>query len=186
MTRGGCYRVSRGSFERLNSHKNQATPLLSSADRYGWVIVGAMLLVQTVSSGLGFYNMSVYINRLSAELAAPVGHISFAVSLFFVVGGVAGLYVATLLNRYSVRTVMIGGALISGFCPEVPWAGLRGLAPLCAFYTFWYRQCGDLRRDLHDHYYPVVPGSTAIYGVGGGFDGIVIGWRSIDPLFPPT
>ena len=99
----------------MNRHKNQAVPLPANADRYGWVIVGAMMLVQTVSSGLGFYNMSVYINRLSAELAAPVGHISFAVSLFFVVGGVAGLYVATLLNRYSVRTVMIGGALISGF-----------------------------------------------------------------------
>ena len=103
-----------GSFKRLNSHKNQATPLLSSADRYGWVIVGAMLLVQTVSSGLGFYNMSVYINRLSAELAAPVGHISFAVSLFFVVGASLAS-MSPLLNRYSVRTVMIGGALISGF-----------------------------------------------------------------------
>ena len=93
---------------------NRSTPLPSNVDRYGWVIVGAMMLVQTVSSGLGFYNMSVYINRLSAELAAPVGHISFAVSLFFVVGGIAGLYVAAMLNRYHVRTVMIAGALISG------------------------------------------------------------------------
>ena len=93
---------------------NRSTPLPSNVDRYGWVIVGAMMLVQTVSSGLGFYNMSVYINRLSAELAAPVGHISFAVSLFFVVGGIAGLYVAAMLNRYQVRTVMIAGALISG------------------------------------------------------------------------
>ena len=93
---------------------NRSTPLPSNVDRYGWVIVGAMMLVQTVSSGLGFYNMSVYINRLSAELAAPVGHISFAVSLFFVVGGIAGLYVAAMLNRYQVRTVLIAGALISG------------------------------------------------------------------------
>jgi MFS family permease len=114
VTCGEFYRVQ-GSLNRLDRHKNQAAPLPASVDRYGWVIVGAMMLVQTVSSGLGFYNMSVYINRLSAELAAPVGHISFAVSLFFVVGGIAGLYVATLLNRYQVRTVMIGGALISGF-----------------------------------------------------------------------
>ena len=65
-----------------------AQPL--GTQRYGWVIVGVLLLIQTVSSGLGFYNMSVYINRLSAELAVPVSDISFAVSLFFVVGGVAG------------------------------------------------------------------------------------------------
>ena len=92
----------------------QQTPSSPKADRYGWVIVAVMLLVQTVSSGLGFYNMSVYINRLSAELGAPVAQISFAVSLFFVVGGIAGLYVASLLSRYHVRTIMIFGALISG------------------------------------------------------------------------
>ena len=92
----------------------QDTPPSHKADRYGWVIVAVMLLVQTVSSGLGFYNMSVYINRLSAELLAPVAQISFAVSLFFVVGGIAGLYVASLLSRYHVRVIMIGGALISG------------------------------------------------------------------------
>ena len=92
----------------------QQTPSSPKADRYGWVIVAVMLLVQTVSSGLGFYNMSVYINRLSAELGAPVAQISFAVSLFFVVGGIAGLYVASLLSRYHVRTITIFGALISG------------------------------------------------------------------------
>ncbi|MBL6815213.1 MAG: MFS transporter [Pseudomonadales bacterium] len=82
--------------------------------RYGWVIVGVLLLIQTVSSGLGFYNMSVYINRLSAELAVPVSDISFAVSLFFVVGGVAGLYIAVLLTRFNVRTIMITGTLLAG------------------------------------------------------------------------
>ena len=108
------YQALKRGCSELDGHMNRSTPLPSNVDRYGWVIVGAMMLVQTVSSGLGFYNMSVYINRLSAELAAPVGHISFAVSLFFVVGGIAGLYVAAMLNRYQVRTVMIAGALISG------------------------------------------------------------------------
>ena len=80
----------------------------------GWVIVGLTLLMQTVSSGLGFYNMSVYINRLSAQLAVSSADTSFAVSLFFVVGGVAGLYVADLLRVWSVRKVVIAGALVSG------------------------------------------------------------------------
>lgn len=81
---------------------------------HGWAIVGLTLLMQTVSSGLGFYNMSVYINRLSAQLAVSSADTSFAVSLFFVVGGVAGLYVADLLRVWSVRRVVIAGALVSG------------------------------------------------------------------------
>ena len=81
---------------------------------YGWVIVVVMMLVQTVSSGLGFYNMSVYINRLAVQLSVPLADISFAVSLFFVVGGISGLFVAELLNRFHVRTLMVVGAIVSG------------------------------------------------------------------------
>lgn len=95
----------------------------SSTQRYGWVIVGVLLMIQTVSSGLGFYNMSVYINRLSAELAVPVSDVSFAVSLFFVAGGVAGLYIAALLTRFKVRTIMIAGTLLAGLT-----LGLVGMA----------------------------------------------------------
>jgi MFS family permease len=40
--------------------------------------------------------------------------ISFAVSLFFVVGGISGLFVAELLNRFHVRTLMVVGAIVSG------------------------------------------------------------------------
>lgn len=87
---------------------------LPAGNRAGWVIVALTLLMQTVSSGLGFYNMSVYINRLAVELAVSLADISFAVSLFFVVGGVAGLYVADLLRVWSVRKVVIVGALVSG------------------------------------------------------------------------
>ena len=85
-----------------------------ASHRYGWVIVALTLLMQTVSSGLGFYNMSVYINRLTVELVVSLADISFAVSLFFVVGGIAGLYVADLLRVWSVRKVVIAGALVSG------------------------------------------------------------------------
>ena len=95
----------------------------SSTQAYGWVIVGVLLMIQTVSSGLGFYNMSVYINRLSAELAVPVSDVSFAVSLFFVAGGVAGLYIAALLTRFKVRTIMIAGTLLAGLT-----LGLVGMA----------------------------------------------------------
>ena len=81
---------------------------------YGWVIAIAMLLVQTVSSGLGFYNMSVYMSFFAGELDASLDAISLSVSLFFISGGVAGLFVARLLERWDIRTIMLIGALVSG------------------------------------------------------------------------
>ncbi len=81
---------------------------------YGWIIVAAMLVVQTVSSGLGFYNMSVYVLEFSQALSAPLASLSFAVSLFFVTGGIAGIYVARQIGRVDIRWIMIIGAFIGG------------------------------------------------------------------------
>ncbi len=81
---------------------------------YGWFVVAGLFLVLTVSSGLGFYNMSVYMNVLAARTGYSVSALSVAVSLFFVVGGVAGIWVAALLDRYDVRVVMITGAALAG------------------------------------------------------------------------
>ncbi len=81
---------------------------------YGWVVVAALFLILTVSSGFGFYNLSVYINVLAADKGFTVSQLSVAVSLFFVVGGVAGMGVAALLGRHDVRLVMVGGAALAG------------------------------------------------------------------------
>ena len=77
-------------------------------------MVFALMLVQTVSSGFGFYNMSVYVAVLSAELNQSLANLSFAVSLFFIAGGVAGLYVARLMDTVNIRWIMTTGSLIAG------------------------------------------------------------------------
>lgn len=81
---------------------------------YGWWIVVGVFLVLTVSSGFGFYNLSVYINVLATARDFGVADVSLAVSLFFLVGGVAGMVVARLIESHDVRWVMIGGALLGG------------------------------------------------------------------------
>lgn len=81
---------------------------------YGWYVVAALFLVLTVSSGFGFYNLSVYLNVLAGKTGYSISELSVAVSLFFVVGGVAGIGVAHLLDRFDVRWVMIGGAVLAG------------------------------------------------------------------------
>lgn len=86
----------------------------SHPSRYGWVIVAAMFLTQTISSGLGFYNMSIYMVEFSKSLQVSLAQASFAVTLFFMVGGVTGMYVARLLERVHVRWIMVAGALVGG------------------------------------------------------------------------
>ncbi|MFW6094194.1 MAG: MFS transporter [Pseudomonadota bacterium] len=80
----------------------------------GWWVVAGVFLVLTVSSGFGFYNLSVYINVLSSARGFSVSEVSLAVSLFFVIGGVGGMWVARLIERHDVRWVMIGGAALGG------------------------------------------------------------------------
>jgi len=55
-----------------------------------------------VSSGLGFYNLSVYMSVLAKARGFAIAEAAVAVSLFFVVGGVAGMIVARLIDRYDV------------------------------------------------------------------------------------
>lgn len=82
--------------------------------RSGWRIVAGLFVVLTVSSGFGFYNMSVYMNVLAGERGFSVSALSGAVSMFFVVGGIAGIWVARLLERYDVRWIMASGAALAG------------------------------------------------------------------------
>jgi MFS family permease len=81
---------------------------------YGWWLVAALFVVLAVSSGFGFYNMSVYINVLAAVHGHGIGELSLAVSLFFLVGGVGGMWVASLLERFDARVIMAVGGLIAG------------------------------------------------------------------------
>ncbi len=73
-----------------------------------------MLVIQTISSGLGFYNMSVYMSFFVKEFGFSLDLVSISVSLFFVSGGIAGLFVARILALWDVRVVMILGAFLSG------------------------------------------------------------------------
>jgi len=66
----------------------------------------------TFATGLSFYNHAVILNALAQQPAFSVQSASFAVSLFFLSGGVAGLWVAKWVNDYDPRYCISFGALI--------------------------------------------------------------------------
>lgn len=80
---------------------------------YGWFIVGAVLIVMTVTAGLGFYNLSVYLKAFIAERGFSVSATSGATACFFIASGFTGLGVASLIDRYDPRWVITAGAVMS-------------------------------------------------------------------------
>lgn len=80
---------------------------------YGWKIVFSLLVVLTFTSGLSFYNHSIYLNALAANPAFDIQTASGAVSIFFLSGGFAGLIVAKLVQTYDPRIPICIGAIIA-------------------------------------------------------------------------
>ncbi len=80
----------------------------------GWWVVAGCFTVLAVSSGLGFYGLAVYLNAFSKERDWPLSTISLATTVFFVVGGVVGVWVARWIARIDVRLVIVAGGLVGG------------------------------------------------------------------------
>ena len=80
---------------------------------YGWKIVSAIFVLLTFTSGLSFYNHAIYLNALAAQPAFTVGIASTSVSIFFLTGGVTGLFVARWVEKYDLRIVITAGAVMS-------------------------------------------------------------------------
>ena len=80
--------------------------------RSPWWLIAGVFVVLAMSSGFGFYNLSVYMNALVAERSFAVGEVSAAIAMLFVVSGISGIVVGRLIERRDVRIVMIAGAAI--------------------------------------------------------------------------
>lgn len=111
-----------------------------------------------MSSGLGFYGLAVYLNALSKEKGWDVSSISLATTFFFVVGGVAGVWVAQLIDRHDLRRIVVAGGLLGGVSlgllgrVEALWQlfavygifavgfAAAGLVPMTTVVTRWFHR----------------------------------------------
>lgn len=75
-------------------------------------VVAGCFVILTTSAGLSFYGLAVYLNAFSNERGWSLASISLATTVFFVVGGCAGLLVARTIARRDVRLVMVAGGVI--------------------------------------------------------------------------
>ncbi|HVR28507.1 MAG TPA: MFS transporter [Thermoanaerobaculia bacterium] len=86
----------------------QAAPTVVARRRvfFGWWVVTAIFVMLAVSSGLGFYNLSVVLEALTSERGFSVAAVSSTTAFCFVVSGIAGLGIARLLDRWDPRLVV--------------------------------------------------------------------------------
>lgn len=78
----------------------------------GWWVLSACFTLLSFSSGLGFYGLAVYLQAFSRERQWSVSSISLATTLFFLVGGMSGLWIAKFIATHDVRIMVLGGATL--------------------------------------------------------------------------
>jgi MFS family permease len=109
----------------------------------GWVL-GACFVLLTISSGLGFYGLAVYLQAFSRELGWSVSSISLATTFFFLVGGVSGIPIAKFIAKHDVRIMIVGGATVASLAlfsmrfVEHRWQ----LFVVYCFYALGWSACG--------------------------------------------
>jgi MFS family permease len=70
------------------------------------------MVMLCVSSGLGFYNLSVVLEALTSQRGLSVAAVSATTALYFVVSGVCGLAVARLIESFDPRWTILAGAAL--------------------------------------------------------------------------
>ena len=76
-------------------------------------MLAACFTLLTFSSGLGFYGLAVYLQAFSSERQWSVSSISLATTLFFLVGGISGVWIAKFIAKHDVRIMVLGGACLA-------------------------------------------------------------------------
>ena len=144
---------------------------MTSSSRYGWVIVAAGAVITCLAMG-AMFALPVYLQPIAAETGWTHAGISFAMTIGFIVMGVAGFLWGTLSDRIGPRPVVLIAAVMLGaglsiasratdlLVFQLAYGGLVGassgafFAPIIAATVGWF----DKNRSL----------AVSLVSVGGG------------------
>jgi MFS family permease len=161
-------------------------------NRYGWVIVAAGALITCVAMG-AMFALPVYLQPMADETGWGRAGISMAMTIAFIVMGIAGFVWGTVTDRIGPRPVVLIGSIMLGvgllvasrtndlLLFQIAYGGLCGasvgafFAPIMATTLAWF----DKHRSL----------AVSLVSIGGGVAPMVVtplatllistyGWRS--------
>lgn len=101
---------------------------------YGWRIVAALAVTQTLGYGVLYYAFGVLVTPMEAELGWTRAQTSGAFSLGLLVSGLAAVPVGRLTDRRGARVLMTLGSL-AGALLVFAWAHVQTLT---ALYLVWF------------------------------------------------
>lgn len=101
---------------------------MASSPLYRWYIVALTLVNQAIAVGILIYSFALFVVPWLAEFEVSRGHVMMAIFIFQVVAGVISPVFGRLMDQYSMRLLVMTGALcIAG-----------GLALLSQATQFWH------------------------------------------------
>ncbi len=124
----------------------------------GWRVVAGAFVILAVTSGLCFYNLSVYLTALKDAHGFSEGALGIATALVFGVTGVVGLLAGNRISGHDVRPVIVFGAVTGAVAlfllgrVEELWQlylvyvlfavgfGSAGLVPCTTVVTRWFHR----------------------------------------------
>ncbi len=98
-----------------------------------WGIVGALSVTETVSWGVLYYAVAVFLLPMQQELGFSAAQLTGAFSLALLVSAVVGIAVGRYLDGQGPRLLMTAGS-VAGALLVLAWSQVEGLA---AFYVVW-------------------------------------------------
>jgi MFS family permease len=100
---------------------------------YGWVLVAALSVTETISWGIVYYTFPVLLQAMERDLGASRVAVTGALSVALAVSALAGVPAGRWLDRYGPRTLMTtGSCLAAGLL--LAWSRVHSLG---ALYAVW-------------------------------------------------
>jgi len=121
---------------------------------YGWVVVAAISITETVSWGIVYYGFPVMLGPMERELGYSRAAITAAFSLGLAVAAVGAIPVGRWIDRRGARAVMTLGACLNAVL-LVGWARVESLG---ALYLVWAGLGFAMAATLYE------PGFAAVVG----------------------
>lgn len=107
--------------------------LARSGTYYGWVIVGALAVTETVSWGILIYAFSVFLVPMQRELGWSTATLTGGYSLALLVSGLAAPFVGRWIDRRGPRALMTAGSIL-GVLLVFGWSRVESLP---AYFLLW-------------------------------------------------
>ena len=100
---------------------------------YGWTIAVTLAITQTISWGVLYYSISVFLTPMEADLGWTRAELTGAFSLMWLVAGVMAFPVGAWVDKHGGRALMTIGS-VGAMLLVIAWSHVETLP---AFYAIW-------------------------------------------------